>query len=177
MLLSPLQLDDFALDHLTISRGKPPTRGTKLPEEIGYAIKADYGVERLRKAGGRPRYSVSLAFQLESQEEDQFAPVKLVQAEVTGTFSFAVDTPKKLLEQLVPANCLAILYGILRGIVIQSTSGCSGGCFILPSLSIHHLIALKESGEDLTEKVTALADPPKAKSRKKAKKRARTKKS
>ena len=176
-MLSPLQLDDFALEHLTISRGKPPPRGRKFPEEIGYSINADYRVEKLRKTGGRPRYSVGLAFQLESQEEDQFAPVKLVQAGVTGTFSFAVDTPKKLLEQLVPANCLAILYGILRGIVIQATSGCSGGCFILPSLSIHYLIALKESGEDLTEKVTALAGPPKAKSRRKTKKRVRKRKS
>ncbi|MCJ7795878.1 MAG: hypothetical protein MUQ56_03795 [Thermoleophilia bacterium] len=176
-MLSPLQLDDFALEHLTISRGKLPTRSTKLPEEIGYSIKADYGLKKLRRTGGRPRYSVSLEFQLESQEEDQFAPVRVVLAGVTGTFSFAVDTPKELLEQLVPANCLAILYGILRGIVIQATSGCSGGCFILPSLSIHYLIALKESGDELAETVTALTGRPNAKSRPKAKKRARKKKS
>ena len=176
-MLSPLKLYDLALEHLTISRGKPPTRGTKLPEEIGYSIKADYGLKKLRRTGGRPRYSVSLEFQLEAQEEDQFAPVKVVLAGVTGTFSFAADTQRELLEQLVPANCLAILYGILRGIVIQATSGCSGGCFILPSLSIHYLSALKQSGDDLTETATALTGRLNPKSRPKAKKRARKKES
>jgi len=174
-MLHLLQLDDFGLEHLAISRGRPPKRGGRLPGEIGYALKVDYESKKLRKTAGRPRYFVSLAFQLEAQDEDKPTPVKSVQARVAGTFSFAASTPEELLKQLVPVNCLAILYGILRGIIIQATGGCAGGCFILPSLDMHCVVARSVSGAELSETVTAVTGPPAVKPRKKAKKRARRK--
>jgi hypothetical protein len=159
-MLAPLQVDDLALDELAIARGEPPRPGQRLPKKLEYIVAVNFDVTELPGSRNRPRSRVTLAVRLESRDPEAPCPVRLVHARVSGTFSFTSRVGKDVVGQLVPTNCLVMLYGALRGMVVQATGSCHGGCLILPALNIHEVVSRKAAGEDTSEVVRASLGRP-----------------
>ena len=172
-MLSPLQLDDFTLNELHIARGIAGTSGADSPTSIEYTIEVGYDVSKAPATNRGRRHRVTLAVRIESAKPDEPCPIRLVTGQVTGMFSLPKRASEELVTVLVPANCLAILYGVLRGIVIQATGGCPGGCFIMPTLDIVGIVRSAQPGEKTTGTARATATPRLAKAPRRAKKAVR----
>ena len=55
-------------------------------------------------------------------------------AEITGLFSFPAETTVETREQLIRLNGVSILYGILRGLIANTTAMFPGGPFVAPTV-------------------------------------------
>ena len=74
--------------------------------------------------------------------------------EVVGIFDLPDDTDMSVVQQLVPANCLAMLHGFARGVIAQITGLNPGGPIMLPSVNFvevldkeQQLLAQSEASE------------------------------
>ena len=156
-MLSSLQLDEYYVDRLSVERGRVLSPTEAPPDSLEYDLRVGHEVGSKRVADGRLGFAVRLRISLESTNTEAPCPVRSVSADVGGVFSLPDDTPEELVGQLVPVNCLAILYGILRGQILQVTGTGAGGGFILPTLNILALVRRKQtdSGPDAVTHVTA----------------------
>jgi len=72
-----------------------------------------------------------------------------VAATVWGIFSLAEGTAEEEGQRLVMHNGVAILHGIVRGLLVSATGGCVGGPFILPA--INYVELFRRKAEELEE--------------------------
>ena len=95
-----------------------------------------------------------------------------IKIEIEGLFTLPEDTPEERVWQLVPGNCLAMLFGAARGIIAQSTGTTHRGAYCLPSMNFVPLIEKKAREQaELVEEPAATkrsAGKKKAPARKKA---------
>jgi len=138
MSVSPLQLGDFRLNHLLINANNsyvPDSQKDGIYEiEFNFAI---YNTKDNR------RFKIPLIFELKAQRNRNQCKLKKVEIEIEGIFNLSEDVSDELMKKLVPFNCLAILYGIARGIVSNITGNTSGGKFILPAINFYEAIEKK----------------------------------
>jgi Preprotein translocase subunit SecB. len=66
---------------------------------------------------------------------------------MSGVFSFPVDTPVKVQEQLINVSGPAMLYGLARGVIAQATALGPQGAYLLPSLNFVDIVESK-AGKD-----------------------------
>ena len=158
-MLSPLQVHDVVLEEIAVVRGLPLRRGSRPPRQLHYNVGVDFDVVKRPRKGGPASFEVQLSLALELARPRRGASVQKVVSRLRGVFSFAPGTPDDLLNQLVPANCLAVLYGILRGIVLQDTGVCPGGGFLLPMLDMYEVVRRKSAKGPVTGALKAETPP------------------
>ena len=108
-------------------------------------------------------FDVQLEVSLELSKPLRGAPVQRVVGRLRGSFSLPPNTPDELVAKLVPANCLAVLYGILRGFVLQDTGACPGGGFLLPMLDMYQVVERKkDAGIPITGDLVGITSVPPA---------------
>ena len=63
------------------------------------------------------------------------------EAEIVGFFTFPEGTESTRIEQLVRLNGCTVLYGVLRGLIANTTGSFPGGKFILPTFMMQDVVA------------------------------------
>lgn len=115
---------------------------TPAPEDL---CRYDHQLEiEVRKRRGHWDFRVGL--------DVTFAPRKgetcrfdLLHVGLVGLFHLPDDVDESLVSTLVPLNCLAILYGIARGVVAQATGMVPGGPFMLPPVNFVEFMKKRRS--------------------------------
>jgi preprotein translocase subunit SecB len=136
-MLSPLQLERHWLDELQVVAAAPKTA---TPGDDGYHITFDRTVRTTDEAH---RFEVSLTVGL--KPVGRGARFRRIRAKMTGLFVVHPDCPAEVTDQLIPGNALAILYGLLRAAVAQTTGITRSGQLVMPTVTIPALI-----GDDVT---------------------------
>ena len=140
-MLSPLQLDAYHLEGLQIDvsakQPSPADEQASLNETYALRLKTD-----VKKDQDSLRFMVLLGVDLRRVPRTRPTQFTRIRIEVRGYFSLPEDTSDDLVQQLVPFNCFAILYGIARGIVSQATGITVCGSYLLPPINI--IEALRE---------------------------------
>ncbi|MCD4786581.1 MAG: protein-export chaperone SecB [Candidatus Eremiobacteraeota bacterium] len=132
-MLSYLQLKDFRLYHILIDANRDFISG----RECIYEIDADFNVQ---KAENKLLFKVPFYFSLKTKKNRKYSNIKKIEVGIEGIFELSSDTPEDIAKRLVPYNCLAILYGIARGMIADTTGSMPGGKFILPAINLVELI-------------------------------------
>lgn len=128
-MLSPLELKNTRLERLDI-RVNTDWSFAKDRQE-NYKVDLDTDVQ----PGESPNsFFVAVGFKL-SAEKDCVCRFQRIEIRLSALFTLPPDTDEKLVKTLVPLNCYAILYGIARGIVGQSTGFVEGGPLVLPAVN------------------------------------------
>ncbi len=137
-MLSEMQLDEYWLEELHIVVAEAVDEDAPVGE---YQISTDFGV---LKAEEGHFFQVPFTVRIRPDPEADIKPrFERVVVSLRGFFSFPDDTSEDMVHRLVPANCLAILYGIMRGIVAQATGSTKQGAFLLPTLNIVEMVRQK----------------------------------
>ena len=79
---------------------------------------------------------------------------------MAGIFRFAPDVGEDTFVQLLASSAPAMLHGMARGILAQTTGLCVGGPFLLPALNY---LTLFEQWRERVEKELAAETPEQAK--------------
>ena len=134
-MLSPLQLKDYRLIKLSLDANEDfnPEDG----KEGAYEVVCGY---KTFKAENKPSFWVVLDISVKAKKQKRYCAVKKVTLKIGGVFDFPEDTSEEKIDDMVPYNCIAILYGISRGIVADLTGNIQGGKFILPVVSLADMI-------------------------------------
>ncbi len=135
-VLSPLQLECCTLHRLLIE-ADPSVHSEP---EGGQNYKVGLAVDGAADEKGR-RHKVTLSFRLERPEDRPDQPLKRVEVDLEGLFALPDDAPQEMVDALVPGNCVAMLYGVMRGIVAQATGVTGPGPLWLPSVNVRALLA------------------------------------
>jgi preprotein translocase subunit SecB len=159
-MLSPLQVRDVVVEEIAIVRGEPLPRGSRAPRQLQYNIAVDFDVRKRSRKGAPPLFDVQMSISLSLAEPLRGAPVQKVVGRLRGLFAFHPGAPKELINKLVPANCLAVLYGIARGFVLQDTGACPGGGFLLPTLDMYAIVEQKKAKGSVTAALQAATSTP-----------------
>jgi len=67
--------------------------------------------------------------------------IQKVAAVVEGIFVFRKGTPEEVIAQYYPAVCLANLYGMMRGLIAQSTGCSASGAVYLPIVNMVEVVS------------------------------------
>ena len=130
---SPLELQRSVLEILDI-RANPLY--TKDCAEESYNIKV---ATEVSKKPDSYDYRIKLGVRM-SPPKDTICRFQRIEVEIIGYFNMPQDSDPNFVYQLVPLNCLAILYGIARGVVAQSTGLTRNGAFMLPAYNfVEHI--------------------------------------
>ncbi len=107
-------------------------------------------------------YAVGLRldFQPKQREARRFRQVAL---SVAGMFRFAPDIGEDTFLQLLASSAPAMLHGMARGILAQTTGLCVGGPFLLPALN--YLTLFEQWRERVERELAAAGTPEHAKPR------------
>ncbi|MBU0607543.1 MAG: protein-export chaperone SecB [Armatimonadetes bacterium] len=154
-MISALQLRAFYIEELHVE-ARPCTDGEFEPNEH-----EDYQVsleQEMSKVPEHQKYMLVMKLGLEAKDEDRTPPAALRSLAVTarGFFDLPDDAPEEYVEKVVPLNCSAILYGMLRGVVSQVTANLPSGPQLLPTLNL---------AEALSEQAGGMADSEDANAR------------
>ncbi len=109
--------------------------------DAGYRVRADfdlYGID-----GDRSRVRVQLTVTATRPKDAEHLPYERVKVVLCGDFSRGSDADEETFLRLVPMNCLAILHGIARGVLLSATATCPSGPFLLPTVNYVDLVDRK----------------------------------
>lgn len=135
---SLLNLKHVCLEALEIRAAETvPPRGQATED---YSLRLEPLVEQKE---GALDYRVFLGCRLR-RKKDAICRYERVEFRLTGYFSLPLNTEESLVNQLIPLNCLAILYGIGRGIVAQATGLVPGGPLLIPPVNLVEEMAKQE---------------------------------
>ena len=131
-MLSPLELKRVVLETLEIhaSQKWEPSAATTTSEDYVFGLDA---VEVLQREDTLD-FRITLGFRLRAVK-DAVCRFEKVRVRLVGYFSLPTGTDESLVNTLVPLNCLAIMFGIARGIVGQATGFVPGGPLLLPPVN------------------------------------------
>jgi preprotein translocase subunit SecB len=141
---SPLQLDAVQVSKLSVIFNEEALFGGTIciaDSADQYEIGADFDVRHTE--GELRKHWVTLELVLRSRKDAEAARFKRLEIKLHGIFTPTPGFSEDVICQVIPGNCLAILHGIARGIVIAATSSCCGGPFLLPIINYQDLIEKK----------------------------------
>ena len=131
---SPLRLETFCLRKLVIEGPSLAQPSSEPPE-----LEADVDFDMLQAEEGWT-FFVGLSVSYTAPRE---ATPDRLEFEIEGVFTLPEDTPEERVYQLVPGNCLALLFGAARGIIAQATGTTRRGTYCLPAMNFIALIEEK----------------------------------
>jgi len=141
---SPLQLDGVDVLKLVMERNEEAASGgSSCPPDSAdqYRINADFEVYHIE---GEPRrHLVTLQLVLKNRKEAPRARFSRLEVKIEGVFSPDPAFDDEVIRRLIPGNCLAMLHGAARGIVMATTGSCRLGCFLLPAVNYQELMRKK----------------------------------
>ena len=128
--LSNMQLKSFGLEHIEISNNK--SYDEKL--EIVFKPKLDIDFSIL-KIDNEWRFKIPFHFTLKWAKECNY-PYAHIKISMNSEFVFPPKTTEEEVKRFVPYVCLANLWGIARGIILQLTGVFPGGTILLPTINM-----------------------------------------
>lgn len=138
-MLSPMRLERFWLEELVIETALHDN--SKAAEHQSYDIKhIDFDVKKKRESN---TLRLRLLVEIVALENPRLHGVKRVRIALWGQFSFAEGAAEDFIQNATPLNQLAILYGLARGIVANTTGSAIAGTFLLPSVDFHAVVTEK----------------------------------
>lgn len=149
---SPMQFEQCNLTNLVI---KTRANGEAIYNDEDLAdIKLTYNVRHHRvERKFRIPFTLTITW-----PEEVHATFAYLEIGLDGIFTFPSDTPDATIQHFVPLLCLTNLYGVARGILIQATSLCEGGPYMLSLVNMEQLlksIARQEHGSGFDESAYA----------------------
>lgn len=112
--------------------------------------------EKYKDASEKEDYDITASFDFYSDDKDLrfkiVMPYKIVarnkkncafkklEIKLEGYFELDEGTPEEMVKQMIPFNCLFMLYGVMRGIVINATASAPGGPMMLPAINFGDVI-------------------------------------
>ncbi len=151
MVISPLQLKSFDLIQLSIEANENFDPDSPFSNEYSFEVAFD-----VLKAANKPSFKIPLSIKFKIGKNKKRCNIKRLEIKVIGYFEFDEGTPKDIIQQLVPYNSLAMLYGMIRGIVSDATGNTPGGTLILPTLNFFEIV--KDKVEAVHNKVLQKTD-------------------
>ncbi len=149
--VAPLQLREFYVDKLVVETN------ADYSDDHDEARSDDRDMEITANVAKHPDkldFMVTLGVSCTPKSVSAGTRFTRLEATIRGFFSLPDDTTQEVVDQLVPYNCFAIVYGLLRGAVAQATGMTVHGVQVLPTVNL--LAAL--SGDDGGPEVTDAAD-------------------
>lgn len=132
-MLSPLQLDSFTLNRLLLETRPPQGEAAGITYELNFDVFHDHGETQVV-------FRIPLHFSMERKGK---GPARL-EVDVEGIFTVNDGTPKEEWEKLIPANPVAMLHSLIRGLVMDYSAHIPGGPIYVPVLNIMEIV--KEIG-------------------------------
>ncbi|MCD4785382.1 MAG: protein-export chaperone SecB [Candidatus Eremiobacteraeota bacterium] len=142
-MLSMMQLDDYRLLHLLIDANE--NYSSDVTRQVKF--ETDFDFEVYKSTDGQT-FKISLSIRIKPVRNRKHCSYKKIEIKLEGIFSFPPGTEDKIIEKLVPFNCLAILHGLARGIVSSVTGNTQGGKFLLPIMNFVEKINEKAKKQD-----------------------------
>ena len=135
---SPLQLEICVPQKLiAIRNDECSNRELGLREAETYEVSSDFDFKYLDEEQSEIYVLLKLQCRPRDIDRGRFAEVTV---SLFGKFDLSPDVPEELRKQLVPYNCLAILHGIARGLVMSATGTFAGGPFLLPVFNYRAMV-------------------------------------
>lgn len=137
-MISPLSLKHYRVTyfHLEANEDFEPKRGVNVDHQIGF----DFEVFKTKDSYD---FMIPLALILKPIKNRKHCNFKKLEIRLDGFFHLPEETDKEYVDEVVPYNCLAILYGIMRGIVSSMSGNIDGPKIILPAVNINDMIKSK----------------------------------
>ena len=107
-------------------------------QEDDYSLTVDFDWQP--KHADAKQFIVNLSVRCRRRDEARLARFAYIQSDVAGVFVMDDTASVELRRLLVPHNCLAILHGLMRGIVASATGSCVHGPYMLPVLNYKELV-------------------------------------
>lgn len=148
-MLSPLQLDHFHLERLIIEVS-PDSPELEIEAEERSEYQFTFRKE-LAKHPDHEKYMVLLGITCTHCEAEDTKGQLHLEADVRGFFSLPDDAPEDFIEQVVPLNCYAMLYGLIRGIVAQATGMTRQGTILLPTINLMEALQPTDEPDEARE--------------------------
>jgi preprotein translocase subunit SecB len=155
--ISPLQFDGCQLCKLVIAADPCGGASEGGPD---FELGLEFAVDEVE----RTVFRVLLGILATRPEGSTAQSVNRIEATVEGVFSLPPDAPDEAIHQLVPLNCFAMLYGVVRGIVAQATGLTADGCIWLPSVNFVALLQGAAEKAAMKSKPTSRKKAPARKS-------------
>ncbi len=147
MSLAKLQLERYRLGSLSIQFNDAwLALDAEQAADEQYDCVPDFDVFEATEDNFLVHLSLECAPPAGSRDRCRFTSVA---ATVWGIFSLAEGTAEEEGQRLVMHNGVAILHGIVRGLLVSATGGCVGGPFILPA--INYVELFRRKAEELEE--------------------------
>ncbi|MBP8951578.1 MAG: protein-export chaperone SecB [Armatimonadetes bacterium] len=132
--LPPLLLDGIEVTRVSFQcpdqAPSGPPRGCAVLDQ--YRVRVDFDVVTLNQERTRVRVPLALRF---TAIAGKGAPFESVHIDMAGEFSATDPEEPESFRRLVPLNCLAILHGAARGLLLAATASCPAGPFVLPTVN------------------------------------------
>lgn len=130
-MLSPLRLE-----HCTVKRLEILMRETSGPVTGEEKLNVKLAMN-VQKAADRMAFRVLMGVQLRPEKgHEASCRLKRLLVEAESVFSLPEDSTAEQVATYVPINCLAIVYGILRGYIMSACGAIGHGAVLLPSVEI-----------------------------------------
>jgi preprotein translocase subunit SecB len=127
-----MQLQGFRLRRFLIEPNNEYVFNEQQPQPDNSQLSFNFNFLQLPNL---PAFNVPLAISVQAQKGSEAAcRVLRMECEVEGIFVFQGQLSDDLIETLI-TNALTILYGTLRGLVLNATGLIHGGPYMLPALN------------------------------------------
>jgi len=139
--VSPLQLEGHRVVRLLYELN-PEFSGSG-DKEIDYSLSVDFEV---LKAEGAPLFQVPLVLKVKPARVagPSACPVRRLEIQVDGLFRFDDEVAEQVVHTLMPANAVAILYSLARGLVSGLVAGQPGAHRLLPTVDLTNVLRAKQ---------------------------------
>ncbi len=128
-----LNIQDYFIDELVVRTNPDFKRDGEGKGDIGVSFD-------LRRKGQEPKFIINMTVEANKSKKSFSSAPYYVSVKLGGLFIFPEGTDDDTMMKMLGTNGLAILYGVARGVVGQSTASCRYGKFVLPSVNFMELI-------------------------------------
>jgi len=132
-MISPLQLREFYLEKLFMEVNDQFRPRDDSPVED--AVECTLSTE-VAKHPDKLDFMVLTRVSLLPKADAANTRFHRLEVSIRGFFCLPEGTPEDVVKQLVPFNCVAILYGLARGFVSQATALTEHGTETLPTVNL-----------------------------------------
>lgn len=131
-MISALQLQGFRLRRFLIEPNNEFVFNEQQPQQDNSSLSFNFNFVQIPNL---PAFNVPLAISVAAQPgSEQNCRILRMDCEVEGIFVFQGQLNDEIIETLI-TNALTILYGTLRGLVLNATGLIHGGPYMLPALN------------------------------------------
>ena len=133
MSIASLQLQDFQLLRVLVEANEPLEN---IVYQDNFVITVGFDILASKDEN---YFKVPMKYKAVSRNK-KTCRIKKIDINITGYFSIKEGTSEEEKRKLIPLCCISILYGIIRGLVINITSSCPGGHVLLPALNFNDVL-------------------------------------